>query len=593
MNQSAAQANNSVGTALAHARQLLASHPGPAAQQAREIIRVEPGIAEAHLILASALRRLGDEAGGYEAEREALHVSTSDPVLKRAAELLADGRLGESEALLRRFFEDTPNDPEALRLMAQVAASGGHLERAEQLVRRTLGVAPSFEAAKLDLKDLIEQQARAYTGTDAKPETPPEGTAEFEHAIEAKEKSLTEDPGNPKLWLSYGHVLRIAGRQEESVSAYRKAVELEPGFGEGWWSLADLKTVQFTSDDIARMNNALKSKGLGRGERTGILFALGKAFGDAGQFEQSFGAYAEGNALKRPTVSYDTQTLKDHVRQCEGAFTREFFKTRFGQGCQARDPIFIVGMNRSGSTLVEQILASHPSIEGTEELVYIGNLANLFADGRRAGLEASPFVTALCKASPESLDTIGRAYMWKVGNKRHSSRPYFIDKMPRNWMYLPMILLALPNARIIDVRRHPMDCCWSNFRQLFADSGEFSYDLKELGNYYRDYVRMMQHLDVVLPKRIHRVFYEQLVSDPEGEVRRMLDYIGVPFDQSSLRFHNNPRAVKTSSSEQVRKPISDEGIDQWRSYDRWLKPLEQALGEVVPFYPEVPETLDS
>lgn len=590
MNESATQTN--VRAALANARQLLEGHPSHAAQQAREIVRVEPGIAEAHLVLASALRLLGDEAGGLEAERKALHASTSDPVLKRAAELLVGNRLGEGEALLRRFLEDSPNDPEALRLMAQVVGLGGDLELAEQLVRRALGIAPTFEAAREDLHRLIELQARAYVNVGEKPDAPPEGTTEFEGAIEAIGKALSEDPDNPKLWLRYGHLLRISGQQEGSVSAYRKAVELDSGFGEAWWSLADLKTVNLTSSDTAQMVDALASKSLSRRDRVGVLFALGKALGDTGQIEQSFDAYAEGNAFKRPTVSYDAAALKDHVRRCEATFTREFFEARSGSGCGARDPIFIVGMNRSGSTLVEQILASHPSIEGSEELVYIGNLASLLADGRRAGLEPSSFVPALANASSESLETIGRAYMWKIGNRRQSSRPYFIDKMPRNWMYLPMILLALPNARIIDVRRHPMDCCWSNFRQLFADSGEFSYDQTELGRYYRDYVRLMRHFDAELPDRIHRVSYERLVSEPEHEIRRLLDYIGVPFDRSCLRFHDNRRAVKSSSSEQVRKPITTEGVGNWRSYEPWLQPLKAALGDVLRYYPEIPKDLN-
>jgi Flp pilus assembly protein TadD len=594
MNPSNAQSMTSVGEALAHARQLLARHPQAAAEQARQIIAVEPDIAETYLILAAALRAGGQDADALAAEKQALHVSTSDPILRRVAEDFLNGRFAPGEALLRRFLDDSPNDPEALRLLGQAAAREGHLERAEQRLRQSLMLAPRFAAAKHDLDELIEKQAHAFRDTPApaKPATPPMGAEEFARAVELNQQALSNAPEDPKLWLGYGHVLRIAGRQQDSIEAYRKAVELDPAYGEAWWSLADLKTVALKPRDITHLAKTLSSDGLSQADRTGLLFALGKALGDAGQFAQSFEAYAQGNALKRNSVAYDAAALGDHVRQCESVFTRDFFDFRVGQGVESSDPIFIVGMSRSGSTLVEQILASHPSIEGTEELVYMGNLANLFAEGRRPGIEPSGFVEAVASASPEKLEAIGGAYMWKAATQRRSSRPHFIDKMPRNWIYLPLVHLALPNARIIDMRRHPMDCCWSNYRQLFADSGEFSYDLNDLGSYYRNYVRMMQHFDAVLPGRVHRIIYEELIDDTEQQVRGLLDYLGVPFDPACMLFHDNPRSVKTSSSEQVRRPISKDSVDQWRPYAPWLQPLEQALGPVLDCYPQVPAEWD-
>lgn len=588
MNQPATPADNSVGAALARARQMLKSHPGPAAEQAREIIRVEPGIAEAHLILASALRRLDDDDGALRAEREALRVSTSDPVLKRAEEQLNSGREAEGELLIRRFLEDSPNDPEALRLLGVTAVRAGQLHRGEELARRSLALARSFQAARTLLDEIIERQACSYAGVEGKPGTPPDGVAEFENAIRASEKALASTPDEPKLWLTYGHVLRIAGRREESATAYRKAVELAPDYGEAWWSLADLKTVPLREDEIRTIRKQLESKQLAAAERVGLLFALGKALGDLDARTESFQAYAEGNALKRGAVFHDGAQVADFVTKCQEAFTSEFFAARTGGGRDDADPVFIVGMPRSGSTLVEQILASHPRIEGTEELIYMGDLAASLGNGRRPEYSAGAFIKAVSDLPAETLETIAGAYLWKSGNRRKSSRPHFIDKMPRNWLYLPLILLALPRARIIDVRRHPMDCCWSNFRQLFADSGEFSYDLKDLGGYYREYVRLMDHFDAALPGRVHRVIYEQLVADTETEVRRLLDYVGVPFDERCLRFHDNPRAVKTASSEQVRQPISRESIDQWRPYEAWLTPLKEALGSVVDSYPDVP-----
>jgi len=238
-------------------------------------------------------------------------------------------------------------------------------------------------------------------------------------------------------------------------------------------------------------------------------------------------------------------------------------------------------MPRAGSTLVEQILASHPSVEGTEELIYFGNLSGFLADGRRVGIDPSNFADTVSRLSADQLQRIGGAYLWHSNQHRRSSRPRFIDEMPRNWLYLPLIRLALPNAKIVDVRRGAMDCCWSNYRQLFADSGEYSYDLTELGQYYRAYVDMLDHFDAVDPGAVHRVSYEQLVANPEEEVRRLLDYLDLPFAPACLEFHRNPRAVKTASSEQVRQPINRSGIGQWEPYARWLAPLQQALGPLA------------
>jgi len=588
MNQATAQSTATVGDALNNARQLLQSRPNAAAEQARAIIKVEPGIAEAHLLLAAALRAQFRHEEAELSEREAMRVSMSDPVLTLVAQHLSANRAQEAEALLQRFLEDTPNDPEALRLLARLAMSRGRLDRAETLLWRALSLAPGFTAAKEDFDELIDRQARAYTSDGTGAPSPPDAEAEFGEAIKLNERALEKHPDNPKVWLSYGHVLRISGRHSDSVAAYRKAVELNPCFGEAWWSLADLKTASLDEADVDLMAAQLEMASVSSVDRTGIHFALGRALEDAGRHEESFRQYAAGNALKRKSIRFDATATDNYVRQCEG-FSPEFFAEKSGQGHAAPDPIFIIGMPRSGSTLVEQILASHPSIEGTEELVYLGNLASLLSGGRKAGLEPSAFVDTVAALPPERLESIGGAYLWNASRHRHSNRSRFIDKMPRNWLYLPLIRLALPNAKIIDVRRNPMDCCWSNFRQLFADSGEYSYDLTELGHYYRCYVRMLAHFDAINPGAIHRVIYESLIADPEGEVRRLLDHLELPFESACLEFHKNPRAVKTSSSEQVRKPISAAGIDQWQPYEPWLGPLRSALGDVVEAYPDIPQ----
>ncbi|MCF2514106.1 sulfotransferase [Sphingomonas sp. G124] len=589
MTTAAAQPTTSVGDALANARRLLATHPDAAAGQARAIIQAEPGIAEAHLILAAALRVLDLLSEAEIAEREGLRVSAADPVLAQVKKLLSSNRLEDAESLLRQYLDDTPNDPEGLRLLAKMAVEAGHLDRAERLLWRALALAPNFSRAKADFEDLIERQARAFAPDASRPPTIPEGEEEFRTAIRLNEEALEKQPRNPQIWLGYGHVLRIAGRQGDSVSAYRKAIELNPSYGEAWWSLADLKTAKISETDMAAMRACLDSSTLAGADEIGLHFALGKALGDAGRYEEAFKEYSAGNSLKHKSLKTHASAIGNHVQRCEEVFTREYFSAHGRSGHEAKDPIFIVGMPRSGSTLIEQILASHPSIEGTEELVYLGNLASLLSEGRKAGIEPSKFVDAIANLPSPKLDSIGGAYLWNADKHRHSNRPRFIDKMPRNWLYLPLIKLALPNAKIIDVRRNPMDCCWSNFRQLFADSGEFSYDLAELGDYYRSYVRMLAHFDRVLPGMVHRVIYEHLVTDTDREVRRLLDYLDLPFDAACLEFHKNPRAVKTSSSEQVRQPITDAGIDQWRPYDPWLGPLKEALGSVLQCYPNVPE----
>ena len=556
------------------------------------IIAAEPGIAEAHLILAASLRADGRMDDALYAEQEGLRASVRDPVLKQALADLEDDRPWVAERLLRPFLIDSPNDPEALRLLARVAAFAGHWDKAEQLLRQALRMAPSFTAAKRDLDKVVDGQAGAYGGITDKPPSPPEGAAEFADAIRLNEEAIARTPDDAKTWLSYGHTLRLAGHQKDSVEAYRKAVALRAAYGEAWWSLADLKTVRLDDADVAAMRRELDSSEITDDDRIGVHFALGKALGDQGRLAESFDHYAQGNSLKHGQLKFNADAIEAYVQESESAFIPEFFNSHLGWGSRAEDPIFIVGMPRSGSTLIEQILASHPSIEGTEELVYLGNLANILAEGHVAGLEESDFVAKVVGLSRTKAQNVGDAYLWNATRHRRSSRPRFTDKAPRNWLYLPLIMLALPNARIIDVRRHPLDTCWSNFRQLFADNTGFgySYDLTELGRFYRAYVRFMDHFDHAAPGAVHRVHYEDLVANPEAIIRRLLEYLDLPFEAACLDFHTNPRAVKTSSSEQVRQPISSEAVGQWMSYEPWLAPLVEALGPIVECYPEVPSS---
>lgn len=577
-----------VGQALNHARQLTASNPRAAAKQARAIIQVEPSIAEAHLVLASALRAIGDSEDAQNAERRAVQISRSDPVLARIAEYLATDQLTGAERLLDLFLRDTPNDPEALRLSARLARRKGQLERAQVQLRRALQVAPSFAAASDDLHSLFKAQEQALSSPWSAPEEPPAGTEEFNQSLAANEKLITEQPNNPGNWLSYGHVLRISGRSEESVGAYRRAVELKPTYGDGWWALADLKTFKFTTDDVDTMLQALGSEAASRSDRINIHYSLGKAFRDLGDFASSFLHYESANTIKRGLVLYNADSVDLHVLHSERLFANQFFESRAGSGFASREPIFIVGMPRAGSTLVEQILSSHSQIEGTEELFDLTLLAEFLAGGHSAGLEAPPYIDKLPGLAPDELSAVGASYIYTSRFKRNSMRPHFTDKMPANWLHIGLIHLVLPNARIVDVRRDPVSCCFSNFRQNFASGKNFAYDLEELGRYYSAYVRMMAHFDKVLPGRVHRVHYEQLTTNSEQEIRALLSYLDLPFEEACLRQHENPRAVKTSSSEQVRQPIYSDSGEEVRPYEPWLGPLRKALGDVAECYPDVP-----
>jgi hypothetical protein len=372
-------------------------------------------------------------------------------------------------------------------------------------------------------------------------------------------------------------MLKTVGRQKDGIDAYRKAIELKPELGEAWWSLANLKTIRFDDADIAAMTAALGTPGLSQQDRLHLDFALGKAMHDAGRTEQAFSHYASGNALRRQQNPYDISQLTRRVNRSIETFTRELLSSHGGS--DAADPIFIVGMPRAGSTLVEQILSSHSLVEGTSELPDIPAIA---------GEGTNDYVARTAKMTADQRRQAGEAYLKRASVQRRTNRPFFIDKLPNNWVFVPFIQLILPNAKIIDARRHPLGCCFSNFRQHFARGQDFAYDLDDLGRYYSDYVRLMAHVDAVMPGRVHRVIYERMVDDTETEIRALLDYCGLEFESACLTFHETERAVRTASSEQVRQPIYRDATDEWQRYEAHLDPLKLALGPVVEAYPNVP-----
>lgn len=563
-------------------------------------VELNPSIPGAWGVLADHLTAIGDVTGADAAYLQHIKSAARNPRLLRAAAALCENDIPAAEATLRIHLRDHPTDVAAIRMFAEVAARVGRLSEAESLLERALQLAPGFNEARAHYATVLQRQNRPLEALEQvdrvlteQPKSPNHrnlkasilvAIGEYEQAIDLFAGLLEEYPGQARVWLSYGHVLKTAGQQAESIRAYRRCIDLVPTLGEAWFTLANLKTFRFTAADMEAMQAALARTDASDDDRLHLHFALGKAFEDASQFEISFRHYSEGNRLRRAQIRYDAAETTKLVERSRALFTREFFAARATAGSVAPDPIFIVGLPRAGSTLVDQILSSHSLVEGTMELHDITDLSRSVNTPAAHG-ERGHYPQVLEALSPERLRELGEQYLQRTRVQRKTDAPYFIDKMPNNFLHLGLILIALPNAKIIDVRRHPMGCCFSVFKQHFARGQAFSYDLTDVGTYYRNYVSLMAHIDAVLPGRVHRVHYESLVEDTETVVRQMLDYCGLAFEESCLRFYENKRAVRTASSEQVRKPIFRDGVDQWRSYEPWLAPLATALGPVLDDYP--------
>ena len=624
--------------ALQNAARLLEREPAAAAEQAAEILKVIPDQPHALALSGLALGKLGQGDAAIDALRRALqfkpdlpdawralgdhysalemhdaadaafaqHIrySTRDPKLMSAALALAENRIPDAEHELREHLKRHPTDVAAIRMLAEVAARIGRLGDAEILLARCVQLAPSFTAARQNYAMVLHRQNKPVQAMEEvdrlladEPGNPGMRnlkaailgrTGDFDDSIALYKAVLADYPRQPKVWMSLGHALKTAGKTAPSIEAYRRCIELAPQFGEVWWSLANLKTFRFTAAEIALMRAQLERSDLTNDDRFHFHFSLGKALEDNGEYAESFDFYSKGNALRRKLISYDAADNEAHVTRSRKIFTREFFAERAGWGFDAPDPIFVVGLPRSGSTLIEQILASHSLVEGTQELPDITMIARVVGN-RTTRPEGSAYPRALEKFSAEELRALGEKYLSQTRIQRKTAAPFFIDKMPNNFAHVGLIHLILPNAKIVDARRHPMGCCFSCFKQHFARGQNFTYELGEIGRYYRNYVELMAHFDAVLPGRVHRVFYENMVEDTEGEVRRLLAFCGLPFEESVLRFHENQRAVRTASSEQVRQPIFREGVDQWRHYEPYLAPLSDALGPVLASYPTPPQ----
>jgi tetratricopeptide (TPR) repeat protein len=542
-------------------------------------------------ILFRASNRLeaAENAAGHVAKLKMLA-----PAVVTATSMFADGETHAAEQLIRDYLKTSPRDVEGMRLLARIGMALDVLDDAEFLLESVLAFAPSYQPARHDYVRVLLQRHRNLKALEesrillrAEPgnrdyravyATSCLALANYEEAIKTYRELLEEAPHAADLHLSIGHALKTLGRQQDAVESYRNAAATTPSFGDAYWSLANLKTYRFSDDEIARMQAEEASHGVGLIDRYHMCFALGKALEDRREFADSFAYYERGNALKKGEIRYRPEPIERNAALQISTVTQDFLVRRRDAGCLRPDPIFIVGLPRAGSTLLEQILASHSQVEGTMELADISRLV-LRLQGRNYDERAPLYPGVLRDLPAEKLRGFGEKYLADTQVYR-TGKPFFIDKNPNNFRHLGLIHLILPNAKIIDARRDPMACCFSNYKQLFASGQEFTYSLEDIARYYRSYVELMAHWENVLPGKILRVQHEDVVADLEGSVRRLLDFCKLPFEPQCLEFHKTERSVRTASSEQVRRPIYKEGLDQWQNFAPWLTPLKKALADL-------------
>jgi tetratricopeptide (TPR) repeat protein len=574
-----------------------AGHHPEALVALERAVKLAPDLAEAWRELSLLHAARGDAAACDAAYGRFDKLVPEQVRLSEAAAALTNERLDTAEALLQRALEHSPQDVAALRMLAQVAAAREHYAEAERLLGECLRIAPGYSRARHDLVDILHLQLmgepmlplleRLLTAEPGNPRFRSLQAMAYNllgrttPAIEILEALAREFPADELVWLNYGHSLRTAGRYREAIDAYRKCLELQPRCGGAWMALADLKTYRFSGDEIEAMRIQVAREGLRNEERSQLEIALGKASEDAGNFAAAFEHYARGNALRRAVVHYESANTRRFVERSRALCTREFFAARAGWGCPSPDPIFIVGLPRAGSTLLEQILASHSQVEGTRELTDVMRFALDLGDRDEEPGKPPSYPQSLARLTRAELTALGERYLAQTRAHRPLNRPRFIDKMGANFLHVGLIHLILPNARIIDARRSALGCCFANFKQHFQRGAWFTYSLEDLGHYYRDYVSLMAHYEAVLPGRMHRVCYEDVVRDLEGEVRRLLDYCELPFEVQCLRFHETRRAIQTVSSEQVRQPLFTASVEHWRNFEPWLGPLKEALGDLT------------
>ncbi len=574
----------------------------PAAIEAlREAVRLNPTLPASWDMLEQLYRRVGDIAQADMAAANLAALRTLPSEVVAANSLFADGDLSPAEEIIRDYLRKDGDNVGALRLLARICLARDAPDEAESVLKLALGRDPDYHEARLDYSmALLRQQKHLQARQEAErllrhdPDNRAYlkqycaaciGLGDHEPVIDLYQTLLADRsaPGpevaDLRLWRA--NALKINGRQKDAIEDYRAALAARPDYGVAWFSLANLKTYRFTDDEIVRMRTAEAQHDIHEMDRIYLCFALGKALEDRGDYAASWRYYERGNAARRSTSRYRRAFASACAQRLKQVFTSEFFAARADWGSHDPAPIFIVGLPRSGSTLIEQILASHSRVEGTQELAEIGRYAGeLCGRDPDCGLPVQP--EALQRLTAGAARALGERFMAETRAYRRLGRPVFIDKMPNNFWHIGLIHLILPRSIIIDVRRHPMACCFSNFKQLFgAGSQDFTYDIDDMAHAYRTYLELMRHWNEVLPGRILTVRYEEVVGGLEDSVRRMLKHCDLPFEPACLTFNETQRSVRTPSSEQVRQPIGREGLEQWRRFEAWLGPLRDALGDVV------------
>jgi tetratricopeptide (TPR) repeat protein len=567
----------------------------PAIEAFLRAVNLNPALPASWNALQILFRMTGQAA---EAETAASHVATlaALPVeVVTASSMFADGEIHEAERIIRKFLLAHGNHIEAMRLLAKIGTKLDVLDDAELLLDAVLVLAPDYQAARYDYVQVLlnrHKHVRALEELDKLLKVEPGnrtyrtayatarvGLGDNEKAVQLYRELLLETPRAFELHLSIAHALKTLGRQDEAIESYRTAAGIRPSYGDAYWSLANLKTYRFADEEIARMRVEESAPNTALADRFHLCFALGKALEDRGEYAESFKYYERGNALKKAESRYKPEHTERNARLQASVCTRELFGARQGVGSASAAPIFILGLPRAGSTLLEQILASHSQVEGTMELPDILRIVQELQG--RESTDADPrYPRVLAELPAEEFRRLGEKYLADTRVYR-AGKPRFIDKMPNNFRHIGLIHLILPNAKIIDARREAMACCFSNFKQLFASGQEFTYCLEDIARYYRSYFELMAHWDAVLPGKILRVEHENVVEDLEGNVRRILAFCGLEFEPQCVEFHKTERSVRTASSEQVRQPIFKEGLDQWRHFEPWLDPLKKVLGDLA------------
>jgi tetratricopeptide (TPR) repeat protein len=563
-----------------------------------QAVSLNPALTASWTMLERLYRIGGQIKEAAAAAEQVSRLQQLPPEVMRAGKLFSDDEVSVAEEILRAYLLDGGSHAEALRLLARIEHRYHQFDEAEQLLEQVLKLAPNYRAARLDyLRVLLDAQKylQASEALSALLQREPDNTellsmdaaanaglGRHEAAIEVYRRLLAAAPASCELHVMLGHSLQSIGDSKKAIESYHAAAAIRPSFGDAFWSVANLKTYRFSQREIAHMRAQEAASGAHAVDRYHLCFALGRAYEEQEEYAESWQFYQRGNELKRAELRYSPEIIENTTRKQIEICTAEFFAQRASVGASAPDPIFIVGLPRSGSTLVEQILASHSQVDGTQELPQMPCIVRGL-ERSRSNFANPRYPGVLLELEPETFRKLGERYMSEAGAYR-GGKPFFVDKMPNNFRYIGLIHLILPNAKIIDVRREPMACCFSNLKQLFASGQEFAYRIDDIARYYRTYLELMRHWDTVLPERVLRVWYEDIVNDLEGNLRRILEFCSLQFESACVDFHKTERTVGTASSEQVRQPLFRAGLDQWRNYEPWLGPLKDGLGDALVRY---------